>query len=209
MKTLSKQSISLNISVTLGFGRRGILQHWHFLRISKKWSLPFREKIFPLFVQAMTEIGKTIYRSKLQLQQARLVHIQISTATGKTWFDKWQQDSSSGSLELMRYSLVLSLSMGMLQERLTKNLMTGEDALASWKIWDLNTVWNCEVAPGKTVYNDTNEVRIVQNYCLDMDITTNIIEEINDTSLNPSYYHLHIDVCFNNAQLTTYIWWKY
>ena len=72
MKTLSKQSISLNISVTLGFGRRGILQHWHFLRISKKWSLPFREKIFPLFVQAMTEIGKTIYRSKLQLQQARL-----------------------------------------------------------------------------------------------------------------------------------------
>jgi len=34
--------------------------------------LVFDKKIFPLLVQAMTEIGKTIYRSKFQLQQARL-----------------------------------------------------------------------------------------------------------------------------------------
>ena len=56
--------------------------------------------------------------------------------------------------------------------------MTGEEALASWKIWDLK-IGKCGVAPEKTLYNDTHEVRILDNQCLDMDITTNIIEEIN------------------------------
>ena len=52
------------------------------------------------------------------------------------------------------------------------------NALASWKIWDLK-IGKCGVAPEKTLYNDTHEVRILDNQCLDMDITTNIIEEIN------------------------------